>query len=264
MSLNYGLFTDSTYVSEHILIDEEAFIYVWEETLVESDIRPYEGEGVLSWKSNGKGWFGAGIMSEQPINLSEAGHLNFRIKIPANIAFQIGVIDAWGNQNYVEFPANQTKFGLTRDGEWGQASIPIGVLRGQYIDMRMLSYEFVILEVNGANIEFALDDIYYDGSAGLNIENMELYSVQNFQLYDNYPNPFNPTTIISYNLYSSTNVKIEIYNTLGQRISELVNLYQPAGFYRTSFDASGLPSGIYIYKISTPYYSESKKMILVK
>ena len=264
VDLNYGLFTDSTYVSEHILIDEEAFIYVWEETLVESDIRPYEGEGVLSWKSNGKGWFGAGIMSEQPINLSEAGHLNFRIKIPANIAFQIGVIDAWGNQNYVEFPANQTKFGLSRDGEWGQASIPIGVLRGQYIDMRMLSYEFVILEVNGANIEFALDDIYYDGSAGLNIENMELYAVQNFQLYDNYPNPFNPTTIISYNLYNSTNVKIEIYNTLGQRISELVNLYQPAGFHRTSFDASGLPSGIYIYKISTPYYSESKKMILVK
>ena len=68
-------------------------------------------------KSNGKGWFGAGIMSEQPINLSEAGHLNFRIKIPANIAFQIGVIDAWGNQNYVEFPANQTKFGLSRDGD---------------------------------------------------------------------------------------------------------------------------------------------------
>jgi len=128
----------------------------------------------------------------------------------------------------------------------------------------MLYYEFVILEVNGANIEFALDDIYYDGSSGLNIENMELYAVQNFQLYDNYPNPFNPTTIISYNLYNSTNVKIEIYNTLGQRISELVNLYQPAGFHRTSFDASGLPSGIYIYKISTQYYSESKKMILVK
>ena len=264
VKLNYGLFTDSTYVTEHILIDEEAFIYVWEETLIESDIRPYEGEGVLSWKSNGKGWFGAGIMSEQPINLSEADHLNFRIKIPANIAFQIGVIDAWGNQNYVEFPENQTKFGLTRDGEWGQVSIPIGVLRGQYIDMRMLSYEFVILEVNGANIEFALDDIYYDGSPGLNIENMELYSVQNFQLYDNYPNPFNPMTIITYNLSNSTDIKIEIYNALGQRISELVNFHQHAGFYKIRFDAFGLPSGVYIYKISTPNYSESKKMILIK
>jgi len=264
VNLNYGLFTDSTKVSDHILLDEEAFIYVWEETLIESDIQPYEGEGVLSWKSNGKGWFGAGIMSEQPINLSEAGHLNFRIKIPANIAFQIGVIDAWGNQNYVEFPANQTKFGLSRDGEWGQASIPIGVLRGQYIDMRMLSYEFVILEVNGANIEFALDDIYYNSVPELSVEDIQTKTVQDFQLYDNYPNPFNPSTTISYNLSNSTNVKIEIYNTVGQRISELVNFDQQAGFHKISFDASGLPSGIYIYKISTPYYSESKKMMLIK
>ena len=264
VNLNYGLFTDSTYVSEHILLDEEAFIYVWEETLIESDIQPYEGEGVLSWKSNGKGWFGAGIMSEQPINLSEAGHLNFRIKIPANNAFQIGVIDAWGNQNFVEFPANQTQFGLTRDGEWGQVSIPIGVLRGQYIDMRMLSYEFVILEVNGANVEFAIDDIYYDSSPGLNNENMELYSAQDFQLYDNYPNPFNPTTIISYNLSKPSDVKIEIYNAVGQRISELVNRQQLAGFHRINFDATGLPSGIYIYKITTANYSQSKKMTLIK
>jgi len=174
------------------------------------------------------------------------------------------VIDAWGNQNYVEFPANQTKFGLSRDGEWGQASIPIGVLRGQYIDMRMLSYEFVILEVNGANIEFALDDIYYNSVPELSVEDIQTKTVQDFQLYDNYPNPFNPSTTISYNLSNSTNVKIEIYNTVGQRISELVNFDQQAGFHKISFDASGLPSGIYIYKISTPYYSESKKMMLIK
>ena len=65
-------------------------------------------------------------MSEQPINLSEAGHLNLRIKIPANIAFQIGVIDAWGNQNYVEFQQIKQNLGLpeTRMGSsihtnWG-------------------------------------------------------------------------------------------------------------------------------------------------
>ena len=84
------------------------------------------------------------------------------------------------------------------------------------------------------------------------------------KLEQNYPNPFNPSTTISYNLSNSTNVKIEIYNTVGQRISELVNFDQQAGFHKISFDASGLPSGIYIYKISTPYYSESKKMMLIK
>ena len=52
------------------------------------------------------------------------------------------------NQKYVDFPANQTTYDLVRNGNWGQASIPVSDIRGEYIDLRMLSYEFVILEVN--------------------------------------------------------------------------------------------------------------------
>ena len=101
----------------------------------------------------------------QPINLFNfsEGHINFSIKIPANVSFQIGIIDSWGNQSYVDFPSNQTTYGLVRDGNWGQASIPVEDIRGDYIDLRMLSYQFVILEVNGASCEFGLDDIYWSG-----------------------------------------------------------------------------------------------------
>tara|TARA_X000001036_G_scaffold336968_1_gene315924 strand:- start:696 stop:1136 length:441 start_codon:yes stop_codon:yes gene_type:complete len=91
------------------------------------------------------------------------------IKIPSNISFQIGIIDAWGNQSYVDFPSNQTTYGLTRDGNWGQASIPINDISGEFIDLRMLSYEFVILEVNGNACEFALDDIFWDEGESLNL-----------------------------------------------------------------------------------------------
>ena len=103
-------------------------------------------------------------------------------------------------------------------------------MRGQYIDMRMLSYEFVILEVNGANIEFALDDIYYNGVPELSVEDIQTKTVQDFQLYDN-SNPFNPSTTISYNLSNSTNVKIEIYNTVQIRSTSCnyhikIQLYQ--------------------------------------
>ena len=100
---------------------------MWESTLIDGTIPPYEGSNVLSWQTNGKGWFGAGIMSVQPLNLFDfgAGYLKFRIKIPANVTFKIGIIDTWGNQYYVEFPAYQTKYGLVRDGQWGQASIPV-------------------------------------------------------------------------------------------------------------------------------------------
>ena len=161
----FGIFTDNTTTSNSLEAGVNSEIYVWEGTLMDGTIAPYEGTNGITWASTGLGWFGAGIMSMQPVNLSnfEDGFLKFMIKIPANISFQIGIIDAWGNQSYVEFPENQTTYGLVRDGDWGQASIPVSEIRGEFIDLRMLSYEFVILEVNGASCEFAIDDIYWDG-----------------------------------------------------------------------------------------------------
>ena len=160
-----GLFTDNTSTNSSLIPEIDSHIYVWENTLTDGSIPSFEGENGISWTTTGAGWFGAGIMSIQPANLSNFsdGFLKFRIKIPQNISFQIGIIDAWGNQSYVDFPASQTTYGLVRDGNWGQASIPINDIRGELIDLRMLSYEFVILEVNGVSCEFALDDIYWDG-----------------------------------------------------------------------------------------------------
>ena len=118
---DFGLFTDLTPIDNGLTPGLDAEIYVWEGTLTEGNIEPYEGDNGISWSTNGTGWFGAGIMSMQPVNLSNfsEGHLNFSIKIPANISFQIGIIDSWGNQSYVDFPSNQTTYGLERDGNWG-------------------------------------------------------------------------------------------------------------------------------------------------
>ena len=161
---SFGLFTDLTPTNTSLIPELDSHIYVWEGTLTDASISAFEGENVLSWATTGLGWFGAGIMSIQPINLSnfENGFLKFNIKIPSNVSFKIGIIDVWGNESYVDFPANQTAYGLNRNGDWGQASIPISDIRGELIDLRMLSYEFVILEVNGASCEFALDDIFWD------------------------------------------------------------------------------------------------------
>jgi beta-glucanase (GH16 family) len=161
----FGIFTDTTPTNGNLQAGVSSEIYVWAGTLVDGSIPPYEGENGLSWQTTGSGWFGAGILPVQPLNLSNfsQGNLNFSIKIPANVTFKIGIIDTWDNQNYVEFPANQTTYGLVRNGEWASASIPVVDLRGVALDMRMLSYAFVILEENGANCEFAIDDIYYTG-----------------------------------------------------------------------------------------------------
>jgi hypothetical protein len=85
-----------------------------------------------------------------------------------------------------------------------------------------------------------------------------------FSLMQNYPNPFNPSTTISYNLPSQGNVTLKVFNMLGQQIRELVNQYQNAGHYTLRFDAAGLPSGVYLYRLSTDAGALTKKMLVIK
>jgi hypothetical protein len=85
-----------------------------------------------------------------------------------------------------------------------------------------------------------------------------------FNLNQNYPNPFNPNTVISYSLPSSSNVKLIVYNTLGQSIKTLDSGYKQAGNYSINFNASDLSSGIYFYKLEAGQFSQIKKMMLVK
>ncbi|MCZ7609342.1 MAG: T9SS type A sorting domain-containing protein [Ignavibacterium sp.] len=84
------------------------------------------------------------------------------------------------------------------------------------------------------------------------------------KLYDNYPNPFNPSTIIKYSLKDDGKVSLKIFNSLGEEVRTLVNEIKPAGNYEVEFNASELPSGIYIYNIQAGEYISSKKMVLLK
>lgn len=85
-----------------------------------------------------------------------------------------------------------------------------------------------------------------------------------FQLQQNYPNPFNPSTVISYSLPSSTNVKLIVYNTLGQTVKVLENGFKNAGNYSINFNAANLPSGIYFYKLEAGQFTQVKKMMVIK
>lgn len=85
-----------------------------------------------------------------------------------------------------------------------------------------------------------------------------------FMLHQNYPNPFNPQTTITYQIKERGNVKITIYNILGSKIKELVNENKTAGKYSINFSAENLPSGIYIYRLTSNNFSETKKFTLLK
>lgn len=80
----------------------------------------------------------------------------------------------------------------------------------------------------------------------------------------NYPNPFNPTTVINYELPKAAKVTLRIYDILGKEVANLVNDYKNEGRYSVEFNASNLPSGIYIYQLRTGEYTSMRKMMLVK
>jgi photosystem II stability/assembly factor-like uncharacterized protein len=85
-----------------------------------------------------------------------------------------------------------------------------------------------------------------------------------FKLYQNYPNPFNPTTTIDYSIKQDGLVSLKVYDVLGSEVVSLVNDNQIAGNYLVQFDASNLPSGIYIYRLTSGQFTSSKKLILLK
>jgi hypothetical protein len=119
-------------------------------------------------------------------------------------------------------------------------------------------------------------EMQYSRNLGLNtgielIKHLNLTNIERenelptkFELAQNYPNPFNPVTTIEYTLPRNQFVSIRIYDAAGSEVAVLENSHKPSGIYRVQFNAKGLSSGVYYYKIITENYSNTKKMILLK
>ena len=95
-----------------------------------------------------------------------------------------------------------------------------------------------------------------------NESNIEIPS--EYKLFNNYPNPFNPTTNIKYQITNNKFVTLKIYDVLGKEVKTLVNENKPAGVYEVTWDASSNSSGVYFYKITAGNFTETKRMLLIK
>jgi hypothetical protein len=109
---------------------------------------------------------------------------------------------------------------------------------------------------------FVVDDLSYGPSTDVKENGSAIPSA--FALEQNFPNPFNPTTKIQFSIPNAQFVTLKVYNVVGQEVATLANEQMEAGNYRAEFDASSLPSGTYIYRLTTPSFSSVKKMTLVK
>ena len=96
------------------------------------------------------------------------------------------------------------------------------------------------------------------------IKNFNNQNVKKFELSQNYPNPFNPTTNIRFSVPVDGNVVMKIYNVMGQEVATLVNEYVKAGAKEVTFNASSMPSGMYVYSIKAGSFSATRKMMVLK
>jgi len=108
---------------------------------------------------------------------------------------------------------------------------------------------FIFLKINDSNTSVS------DGKISL---------PNNFSLNQNFPNPFNPLTRISFTVPLRTNVSIKIFNALGESISEVTNKNYEIGSYEIDFNALKLPSGVYFYRMEAGEFVQTKKMILIR
>lgn len=152
-------------------------------------------------------------------------------------------------------------------------SIPftsIGFIAGNANSNSKKEYSFFDNSVTSGSYLYRLKQIDNDGKFEYSKELLVHYNLpNNFELMQNFPNPFNPITTIKYSVaavdgLTQIPVRIDVYNSLGQRIRTLENSEKSAGIYEVQFDGSEYPSGIYFVNIKAHNYSNTKKMILTK
>jgi hypothetical protein len=199
------------------------------------------------------------------------GQINFSNIVSGNVPVELISFSASIKENSITLSwttateTNNRGFEIQRQNE-NNPWLTIGFIQGKGTSTEVQSYSFIDENLTPGKHSYRLKQIDFDGRFEYsNIVNVKIGLPLSFELSQNYPNPFNPTTTINFTLPEKTNVSLKIYNILGSQVTEILNEVKDAGSYSVNFNAQGLSSGIYIYKISTGSGKEiSRKMTLLK
>ncbi len=171
---------------------------------------------------------------------------------PAPWTYQFMAVDADGDALTYSLVANPAGSSITSGGlfSWAPA-----------VDQAGKSY-VVTVEVTDGHTIVTTTQIIKASTTITGVDEEEMPT--EFTLSQNYPNPFNPTTTIRFGIPSESNVKLTVFNILGQEVAVLVNKQMSSGFHTVNFDASKLNTGMYIYRIEAGSFVSVKKMLFVK
>jgi len=163
--------------------------------------------------------------------------------------------------NMEEFPTRDTVYSEVKRDLWNTA-LRIG--NSGVTDAR--GFQGAIDDIQVYNVALTKEQIatVMTGAVVADIDEPEsIVPISNY-LLDNYPNPFNPTTTISYQLPVTSSIDLSIFNSLGQKVVTLVSERQPAGTYTVKWDASNMASGVYLYRLQAGQSIKTNKMVLLR
>jgi len=159
---------------------------------------------------------------------------------------------------------NNSGFEVLRSSEpeiWEE----VGFVRGNGTTTEMNYYSFTDENLSDGSYAYRLKQVDLDGTYEFsNIVYVEIITPIEFELSQNYPNPFNPSTTIKFSIPEGSRVSLKIYNSLGQEIETLVNRFMEAGVHTVNFNAAGLISGMYFYRLDAGEFTQVRKMTLIK
>lgn len=163
---------------------------------------------------------------------------------------------------------NNQGFEIQRNN--GSGFTTVGFVKGNGTTTEPQLYSFVDKNLNSGKYSYRLKQIDFDGTSDLSkTVEIEILNPKEFSLNQNFPNPFNPSTKINFSLAVDSKVSLKVFNVLGQEVSTLLNANLNSGYHEVNFNANGMNSGVYFYKLEASgidgtNFSSVKKMILNK
>jgi Secretion system C-terminal sorting domain len=146
-------------------------------------------------------------------------------------------------------------------GDWTK----IGFVKGNGNSNSPKKYSYIDVDALAGKVSYRLKQIDLDGRFEYsNVVAVLVAAPALFSVKQNFPNPFNPTTTINYQIPATAHVSLKVYDMLGREVATLVNEQMSAGNYQATFNGSNLSSGVYLYQLRSGSFVETKKLVLLK
>ena len=174
---------------------------------------------------------------------------------------------AWATASETNYAGFEVQLSLLGSGKsaWQAVWQPVGFVEGRGTTTEAQAYQFRVEALPPGRYAFRLKQVDYDGAYEYSpVVEVDLSVPGAFHLLPNHPNPFNPSTAISFDVPVAGAVTVQVFDLLGQEVTTLVDGRVEAGRHTVTFDAGTLPSGIYLYRLRAGAVVQTRSMVLVK